>query len=174
MNEFKLHIYLFIIPGIIGNVAHMFVVKKDLLRFLATPISSKLFGKNKTYRGFVFLPLAMGTICVIESLLTGPFSRDSLIDFMIGTGLGLSYMLAELPNSFLKRRRGIAPGESSGNKKMLQLIIDKSDSLLGACIFYYFAVGPDMNALLLLFAICFLLHVSISYLLFIIHLKKSI
>lgn len=174
MNEFKLHLYLFIIPGIIGNVAHMIVVKKNWLWFVAMPISSKLFGKNKTYRGLLFLPLAMGSVCAIESALLGPFTHDTLSDFLIGTGLGLTYMLAELPNSFLKRRRGISPGESSGDKKLLQLVIDKSDSLIGACVFYYFATAIEMNALLLLFAICFLLHISISYLLFIMNLKKSI
>ena len=123
MNDFKIHIYLFIIPGIIGNVAHMFVVKKDLLSFLAKPVSTALFGKNKTFRGFIFLPVAIGTVCLLNSFLLGPFSTDYLSDFLIGVGLGLAYMLAELPNSFIKRKRGIAPGESSSKFSFIQLII---------------------------------------------------
>lgn len=174
MTEFKVHIYLFIIPGIIGNVAHMLVVKKDLFSFFAKPISPDLFGKNKTLRGFVFLPLAIGTVCLLESLLLGPFSNDLLNDFLIGFGLGLAYMLAELPNSYLKRRQGIAPGESAGNNRIFQLVIDKSDSLIGACIFYYFAMNTGFSAILLLFISSFLLHISISFLLVLTKLKKSI
>jgi len=174
MNEFRVHIYMFIIPGIIGNVAHMIVVKKDLLSFLAKPVSSGMFGENKTIRGFVFLPIAIGVGCLLGSIFQGPFSTGYFTDFLIGTGLGLAYMLAELPNSYLKRRRGIAPGEFAENKRFLQLIIDKADSLVGACIFYYFAMGTGLSQILLLFVISFLLHISISYFLVIIKLKKSI
>lgn len=174
MNEFKLHIYLFIIPGIIGNVAHMIVVKKNLLSFLAKPVSTEMFGLNKTFRGFVFLPLAIGTVCLLESAFLGPFSKHNLIDFLIGFGLGLAYMLAELPNSYLKRKRGIAPGESTGNNRIIQLVIDKSDSLLGACVFYFFAMKTGFTTIAVLFTISFLLHISISYLLVVIKLKKSI
>jgi len=165
---------MFIISGIIGNVAHMFVVKKDMLPFLAKPISVAVFGKNKTFRGFVFLPLAIGTVCLLESLFFGPFSTNYLSDFLIGVGLGLAYMLAELPNSYFKRKRGIAPGEWAGKNRIYQVVIDKSDSLIGACIFYYFAMNTGINTILLLFVISFLLHISISYLLVIMKLKKSI
>lgn len=174
MNCFRVHIFLFIIPGIIGNVAHMIVVKKNLLPSLARPVSVELFGKNKTLRGFVFLPLAIGIVCLLESFLFGPFGIGYLRDFWIGIGLGLAYMLAELPNSYFKRRQGIAPGESAGNNRIFQILMDKSDSLIGACIFYYFAMNTGFGAILLLFIISFLLHVSISYLLVVMKLKKSI
>ena len=174
MNEFKVHIYMFIIPGIIGNVAHMFVVKKNLLPFLAKPISSEMFGNNKTFRGFVFLPIAIGAVCLLESAFLGPFSKNYLNDFLIGVGLGLAYMIAELPNSFLKRRQGIAPGESAGNSRFFQLVIDKADSLIGACIFYFFAMKTGFRDIAILFTVSFFLHVSISYLLVIMKLKKSI
>ncbi|HSH19929.1 MAG TPA: CDP-archaeol synthase, partial [Draconibacterium sp.] len=134
----------------------------------------ELFGKNKTLRGFVFLPFAIGTVCLLESFLFGPFGINNLSDFLIGFGLGLAYILAELPNSYFKRRKGIAPGQSASGNRVLQLVIDKSDSLIGACIFYYFAMNTGINTILLLFVISFLLHISISYLLVIMKLKKSI
>ena len=174
MSEFKIHLYLFIIPGIIGNVAHMIVVKKDLFSILAKPISTHLFGKNKTFRGFVFLPLAIGASCLLTSTILGPFSTTVLNDFLIGFGLGLAYIIAELPNSFLKRRVGIAPGESASKFRFFQLFIDKTDSLLGACLFYFFAMKIDIQEIVLLFIISFLLHLSISFLLVILKLKKSI
>ena len=174
MNEFKVHILMFIIPGVIGNVAHMFLVKKDLLSFFAKPVSVALFGKNKTLRGFIFLPVAIGMVCLLDSFIWGPFGNDYLSDFLIGVGLGLAYMLAELPNSYVKRSRGIAPGESSAKFSITQLIIDKSDSLIGACVFYYFVMNITREEILLLFLISFGLHVSISYLLVFVKLKKSI
>ena len=174
MNDFKTHIFLFILPGIIGNVAHMIVVKKDWFSFLAFPISTPAFGENKTFRGFVFLPLAIGAACLAFSLLFGPLSTNPFNDFLIGMGLGLSYMIAELPNSFLKRKLGIAPGESAANFSFLQLFIDKTDSLLGACIFYFFAMNTGFGVIALLFTVSFLLHISISYLLVVTKLKKSI
>ncbi len=174
MDDFRVHIYMFLIPGIIGNVAHMVIVKKDLFSFLARPVSVEMFGRNKTLRGFVFLPLAMGTVCLLESLFIGPFNTHYLNDFLVGLGLGLAYMLAELPNSYLKRRQGIAPGESAENSRIFQLIIDKTDSLIGACIFYYFATNTDLRIIAVLFMVSFLLHISISYLLVLTKLKKSI
>lgn len=174
MSEFKLHIYLFIIPGIIGNVAHMIVVKKNWFSFLAIPVSTAVFGQNKTLRGFVFLPLAIGASCLILSWIAGPFSSTPFNDFLIGMGLGLAYMLAELPNSFLKRKLGIAPGESAGKFSFFQLVVDKTDSLLGACIFYFFAMKTGFGVILTLFVVSFLLHISISYLLVVTKLKKSI
>lgn len=174
MEQFKIDFYLFIIPGIIGNMAHMIIVKKDLFSMLARPVSTDWFGKNKTFRGFVFLPLSIGTICFIESIFIGPFSSSILSDFGIGAGLGLAYMLAELPNSFIKRRLGIAPGETGKNTGIFQLIIDKSDSLLGACIFYFFAMKTSIHDIIFLFIVSFLLHISISSLLVIFKLKKSI
>jgi hypothetical protein len=174
MNQFSVHIYLFIIPAIIGNVAHMIVVKKDLFPFLAKPISLETFGENKTYRGFVFLPIAIGTVCLLESIVIGPFSKNYLSDLFVGFGLGLAYMLAELPNSYIKRKKGIAPGQSAPNNRIFQLIIDKTDSLIGACIFYFFAMQTGFQTIAILFTVSFLLHISISYLLVIMKLKKSI
>jgi hypothetical protein len=174
MIEFREVMFLFIIPGIIGNVAHMVIVKKDVLSFLARPISSEWFGENKTYRGFAFLPVFVGIICLLESIFFGPFNSGHSRDFFIGAGLGLSYMLAELPNSFVKRRLGIAPGKTSGKFRFLQLIVDKTDSLTGACIFYYFAMKTSISEIVLLFMVSFLLLLGISYVLVITNLKKSL
>lgn len=174
MEGFSTHIYLFIVPGIIGNVSHMLVVKKNLFPGLAHPLSTRLFGKNKTFRGFVFLPLAMGLVCSVESVFFGPFSQNHFTDVLIGFGLGFVYMLSELPNSLVKRRLGIATGESSADYKYLQIFTDKTDSLIGACIFYFFMVEMQVWEIILLFIMALLLHIGISLLLVLLNLKKSI
>jgi CDP-diacylglycerol--serine O-phosphatidyltransferase len=174
MTDISIYIFLFIIPGLLGNVSHMVVVKKDIFRCLSIPLSIKLFGRNKTWRGFIYLPVAMGFICLIESTLFGPFSKDHLKDVLISTALGLVYMISELPNSAFKRRLGIAAGESAPRFRIIQLIIDKTDSLAGACIFFAWVLQIKFAEILLLFLFCVLLHFGISYLLFVLGLKKSI
>ena len=174
MTNIELYIFLFVIPGVLGNVSHMLVVKKNVFPFLAIPLSSRFFGRNKTWRGFLYLPLCMGFICLVESLISGPFSGDMKQDILIGLGLGLAYMISELPNSFVKRRMGIASGESVKRFRTLQLIIDKTDSLLGACILFALILNLPVKEIVVLFFVCLILHISISSLLYILKLKKSI
>lgn len=174
MGNINLYIFLFIIPGLLGNVSHMLVVKKDIFPQLARPISVQLFGKNKTWRGFFYLPVTMGIICLVESFIGGPFSKSITSDLLVGMGLGAAYMISELPNSFVKRRLGIASGESVKKFKVLQLIIDKTDSLAGACIFFALILNLPFSEVLLLFLFSLILHLSVSSLLYIFNLKKSI
>jgi hypothetical protein len=174
MNGFSINVFMFIIPGIIGNVLHMIIVKKNMFAYLAIPVSVRLFGENKTLRGFIFLPLAMGLVCISESFIIGPFSINHLKDLYVGMGLGFVYMLSELPNSFIKRQLGIPTGASSENYKILQLFADKTDSLIGASVFYFFMMQIQAWETVLLFTISLILHFSISYLLVLMNLKKSI
>ncbi len=174
MTGFSISVFMFIIPGIVGNVMHMVIVKKNMFPNLAIPVSIRLFGENKTIRGFIFLPLAMGFVCIAESFIVGPFCIDHIKDLYVGMGLGFVYMLSELPNSFIKRRLGIPTGASSENYKILQLIADKTDSLIGATVFYFFMMEIQFRETVLLFTISLILHFSISWLLVLMNLKKSI
>jgi hypothetical protein len=174
MNGINQHIWMFIIPGMLANVSHMLVVKRNLFAMLSIPVSEPIFGRNKTWRGFLYLPVAMGSLCTVSSLFRGPFLASHAADLLAGLGMGLAYMIAELPNSFFKRRMGIGSGESSGSHPLLQLIIDKSDSLVGACLFYGLVTGTGLLEMLLLFSVCLVLHAFISWLLVLAKLKKSI
>lgn len=116
----------------------------------------------------------MAALSALLSLAMGPINQNLLTDTGIGAGLGLVYMLSELPNSFVKRRLGIATGESTGRYKTFQLIIDKTDSLFGTCLFYYIATSVPFTYIALFFVIAFILHLSISTLLYRIKLKKNI
>lgn len=174
MASINLYLFLFIIPGLLGNVSHMLIVKKDIFPGIAIPVSTRFFGQNKTWRGFIYLPFIMGLICLIESLVFGPFSSNLIQDLLIGMGLGLAYMISELPNSFVKRRLGIASGESGGRFRLLQLIIDKTDSLAGACLFFALVLHLEFKEVFFLFLFCLLLHLSISWLLYTLKLKKTI
>lgn len=52
---------------------------------------------------------------------------------------GLCYILGELPNSFFKRKFGIAEGESN----TITRIIDQYDSVIAICLCYYLLDLPS-------------------------------
>tara|TARA_B110000902_G_scaffold50306_1_gene57700 strand:+ start:408 stop:932 length:525 start_codon:yes stop_codon:yes gene_type:complete len=174
MEGIKTHILLLFLPLVIGNVLHMIIVKKNYLKALSIPISSTLFGANKTYRGFLVLPVLSGFIACLNAITFDSLQASNRYALFIGTGLGIAYMLFELPNSYLKRKLGIPQGASYKKYKILQLCIDKIDSLVGVFAFYYFATSVTFETIIGLFLAAFLIHISLSYLLVVLKIKKSI
>ena len=173
MHNLDVHILIFFIPLIVANVVHMLVVRFDLFSEIAKPISRTTFGSSKTWRGFIVLPLLTGMFSLLNNLLFGPLGIAYSYAFFVGLGLGLAYMLFELPNSYMKRRLGIATGEKSQRYKVLQYFVDKVDSLVGVFLFYYLFMSISLPDLLVLFLAAFLIHVTLSYLLVILNVKKS-
>ena len=173
MDNMYTHIMLFFAPLICSNICHMIIVKNDWFSVLKTPISTPLFGLNKTFRGVVVLPIITGFVAFSNSVFFGPFETTIWYDFFVGLGLGMAYILAELPNSFLKRKLGIASGQKSNRYNFVQTIADKADSLIGVLGFYYFAITISFNSILLLFLISMIIHVSLSYFLVLIKIKKA-
>lgn len=119
----------------------MIAVKADILSFFKKPIQQKWFGSNKTWRGFVVMPLATWPGVVLAQYL------ESLSDLgtplLLGTSslllavlLGFGYCLAELPNSFIKRRLGVKEGQTADQYKWFFVILDQADSAFG-CLFAY-------------------------------------
>lgn len=171
--DFRTHIFLLFLPLIIANVLHMVIVKKDGLSTWAIPISVKQFGTSKTWRGFIILPL-------VTALLTWFFNATFLQDILgnleallLGFGLGFSYMVWELPNSYIKRRLGIANGQKSKKMPLLQVFTDKADSLIGVFLFYYGVMSVSFLDVVILFALSMAIHMSLSYLLYSLKIKKS-
>lgn len=174
MGDFERDLYFLVIPMIAANVLHMFVVKKNLFRAWAKPIASKQLGVNKTWRAFIVLPLFTGFFTWLSGSFFKPYELSSFELWFLGLGLGFCYLLFELPNSFLKRRMGIPSGQRSRSYPQLQLLVDKSDSLIGILLFYgwYFSLG--LSHLLSLFLVSLLLHYSISYLLVLLKIKEAL
>jgi hypothetical protein len=171
--DFKTHIFLLFLPLIIANIFHMLVVRDNGLEKWAKPISVQLFGTSKTWRGFIILP-------VVTALLAASFNYIFLDCYLsppngvlLGLGLGFSYMAWELPNSFIKRRLGIANGERSKKMPLLQVFTDKADSLIGVFLFYYWIMPISFTEVCILFILSMAIHMSLSYLLFILKIKKS-
>ena len=91
----------------------------------------------------------------------------------LGFILGLTYILFELPNSFIKRRLGIPPGAKFNYKGVSFSLIDKMDSAFGVCLVYVLMGYMHYKYGILLFIGGVLMHIIISKLLVEIKIKKS-
>jgi CDP-diglyceride synthetase len=170
MFSFLAHIGIVLLPLIIANVLHMMVVKIDFLPSLKHPISQQLFGSNKTWRGFVVVPLLNAFLLFGFSIL---FKFQLVNAFLIGFVLGCVYMLSELPNSYMKRRLGIPAGAPSTKYKILFMLFDKMDAAFGVVLTHFLLGYISLLHALLLFVISSCTHILFSQLLVQFHLKKS-
>lgn len=171
MLDLGLHIFVVILPLLLSNVIHMIVVKNELLSIFARPISNFYFGVNKTWRAFLIVPLFNALFVVIAVNLGDLEITHELI---LGFILGLAYLVFELPNSFIKRRLGIHPGAKGNNYSLLVTLIDKMDSAFGVILTYYLVGYIELVPATLLFLLASITHFSISYLLVLLKIKKSL
>jgi CDP-archaeol synthase len=126
------------LPVLGGAIAHAPVLRFDLMPALKRPLSARLFGANKTVRGAIVM--SSGTAGATLALHRVPAYRERLPAELRAAGplphgvlLGAAVVVGELPNSALKRRIGIAPGERAGSPLGVALAIhDQADFVLGA------------------------------------------
>lgn len=127
----------------LAGVIEAFLWKTSVFQLLNIPIQTQWFGANKKWRGLVSLPLAMVAsvflLQLFEKLLPRLsqdvilFSNFNLLEF--GLLVGLIFNLSELPNSFVKRRLDIPPGDESSK---IFYFVDHMDSPYGVLILWYF------------------------------------
>lgn len=127
----------------IAGVIEAFLWNTSPFQALNVPIQTAWFGANKKWRGLISLPIAMLISVYLLSLLERlipalsrqeiSFSNFNLIEF--GLLVGFIFNLAELPNSFIKRRLDIPPGDENNQ---LFYFIDHMDSTYGVLILWYF------------------------------------
>lgn len=132
------------LPIIISASLHMGFVKRGILSSLARPLSPKLFGRNKTWRGFILMAVLTTASTILVAALAKGVNfefRSTIGEGALGFLLGLAYCLAELPNSFLKRRLGIAEGSRARYWPFLFSFLDQADSVLG-CVLVYWIFCP--------------------------------
>jgi CDP-2,3-bis-(O-geranylgeranyl)-sn-glycerol synthase len=100
----------------------------------------RLFGDNKTIRGFLVMVPATGlafgflaSVMTAMSDLSGLWALTPPEYALLGAWGGLGFMAGELPNSFVKRQLGIPPGEAARGRVsgLLFAVIDRIDSIVG-------------------------------------------
>jgi CDP-diglyceride synthetase len=178
-----------------AGAMNMVFVKAPLLSGLSQPMDrgirfrdgKRLLGDNKTWKGCV------GMIAITAIFLAAAgwlatnfpvFQRLSLIPFhefkspldawFFGALWGLAYVLAELPNSFLKRRIDILPGENAtGVKGFFFLVLDQADSVIGCVIVLPLFSSITWLDAIVLIALGSLIHYLTNLGLFAVRLKQQ-
>lgn len=131
------------VPVLGAPIMHAPVLTFDLLPRLKRPLDlgatvggTRLFGDNKTWRGAIVM--LTGVVAAAALLSLWPWYWHKLPDgirdagpWVYGLLLGLGVVVGELPNSFLKRRLGIAPGtQRRGPGGLLLSLYDQADFVL--------------------------------------------
>ena len=166
---FLYYLQIGLLPLILTNVLHMIIVKMDLFTMLKKPIWANGFGDNKTWRGvFVIVLLNMMFVYLISFSLKLEVEHP----FLIGFVLGMCYVLLELPNSYLKRRLGIASGESHPKHKSLFAMIDKTDSAFGVALGYWLLGHAGIGFAIVIFLFNGMIHAILSFVLVKFGLKR--
>ena len=104
----------------------------------ATFRGQRVFGPNKTIRGFIVMVPATSLAFIVVALAdpAGVWRLPVWQNGLLGAVAGAGCMAAELPNSFLKRQLRIAPGRAAGGRlsRPMFAIVDHIDSVCGALV----------------------------------------
>mgnify|MGYP001558355943 CR=1 FL=1 len=166
-----------IIPVLLAGLTFIFVLKKGWLSSLKKPIdrgilwkNKPILGKNKTWLGF--LAMSIGA-AFYETIIMG-FSQLSFSRTAKAALLGLAYSLGELPNSFIKRRYGIAEGKTANASlaKIFFRILDTVDSVIAVSIAARFLYGISFETMIAIILIGSFIHLSTDTLMVFLKLKK--
>jgi len=113
---------IFILPAYCANATPVLAGGGLPIDFGKRFIDGKaIFGKNKTFRGFLFGLLVGTCVGLVESAI---LKYPPIFGFLLSLGA----LFGDLAGAFLKRRLGIAPGN-------LLPVIDQVDFVVGALIF---------------------------------------
>lgn len=182
-SSFQNHIFtalLAIAPLAFAGALHMVVVKKNVLQRLAIPIHERWFGVSKTWRGMLFMPLfsilGFNLILAFSSVHAGHLSFDinKYSSIELGLMLGLAYVIAELPNSFLKRRMGIPSGQLPQRNRFFFVLADQLDSIIGCGLVYVVMVGMPLVTFICLIVIGIYIAFALKNILYHLGYKKTV
>lgn len=137
---------------VLAGVAHSMWLRTALSRRLMMPLDGglrfrgrRLFGDNKTARGFLVLVPATAAAFAGLAVAISWLSPDLLSSLWplsiggyaaLGALAGLGFMAGELPNSFVKRQLDIAPGQAPRRPfaAVVCFVADRVDSILGMLV----------------------------------------
>ena len=179
-----------VLPVLIAGLIHIAVIRLDLLPALGRwPLDGsltfrgrRLLGRNKTVRGalamMVMTPLVTA---LLAQACDATQTRLAVAALQVGHPwawgllLGTGYCIGELPNSFLKRQLGIAPGAIAGGLRgAIFWVTDQLDSVAGVLVALSSAWRPDLAVVACIVALALLLHPLVAALMVMLRLKDRI
>lgn len=153
-------LYLFA-PLLVSVVISAAVHRWNLFPRSAKPIDGgatlggqRVLGDGKTWRGVWIAVLgSIATVACQKYVIASRAGPLAVVDYasaspiVLGSAMGGGAMLGELPNSFVKRRVGIARGETSSQPALRALfwVWDQLDLLTGAWPLLAFWIRPTFN-----------------------------
>lgn len=197
MKDLVISLYITTIPVILAGILNMVVVKQKWFKDRAVPIDlnhrlydgHRVLGENKTFQGF----LGMIVLSIITQIIWGmilsmsiltlerfndfytKYQNTILTNICIGALLGFTYMLFELPNSFLKRRFNIKSGsKGKGLVGFIFFIFDYIDSIIGIAFIIKVLCKIDIEKVLWYIILGGLTHLAVNIILYILKIKKEI
>jgi len=162
-------VFWLLLPAAFANMAPVIF---NRIEFLNYPISKKMFGENKTWRGFFFGILTAIIIASVQKIVYLHTNYSAGINYnlintvLLGSLLGFGALFGDLIKSFIKRKIGIKPGKSF-------ILFDQIDWILGALVFssFYFVLSPKAWFIaVLIFAP---LHLAFNYIGYLLNLKRN-
>jgi hypothetical protein len=183
------------LPVILAAILNMIWVNVPALKETLGPMDNgrlladgkRLLGDNKTWKGFwgMVVFTALTTTAFHSIVIIYPAANNwSLLPFdlyqfpweplLYGAIWGLAYVLAELPNSYIKRRLNIGAGENAnGLKGAFFLIVDQADSVLGCVIVMPLFCDLTLGQAIGMLVLGTIVHLLVNMMLFVVNLKKQ-
>jgi hypothetical protein len=168
-------LYLFA-PLLVAAAVSGVVLRLNLFAHLRRPIDGgatfrgrRVFGDNKTWRGVIVAVAACIVTAAAQRLLAGRLPGVELIDYatanplLLGAAIGGGAMLGELPNSFVKRQIGIAPGApASGPWSAVFYVWDQIDLVTTSWPLLAFWLRPTLPLVAASIVLALALHPTVS------------
>ncbi len=189
-------IYATLTSMIIAGVLNMIFVKLPICKALKKPMDcgkclhdgKRLFGENKTWKGFFGMIILGGGSQVLWGAVCSAFpileAQNQLIavhgnsfslNLNIGLFFGFAYAIFELPNSFIKRRLGIMSGKTDkGFKGALFYVVDQIDSLLGVVLCLSMLCHISFLQYWLYILVGFFTHSAVNLILYALRIRRNI
>jgi len=165
------------LPVLGAALTHAPVLRYDLFRALKRPLDAgatfrgrRLFGNNKTWRGALAMASGVCALTLVLSRVPAYWTRLPVEirhagPTLFGVLLGLGTVLAELPNSFLKRQLDIAPGTQRRSPVGLLLtVLDQGDFVFGIWLTLLPVWVMSPAQALLAFAVVVVVHLGVNLL----------
>jgi CDP-2,3-bis-(O-geranylgeranyl)-sn-glycerol synthase len=142
----------------------------------------RLFGSNKTWRGFVVMVPAPAVSFALLAGFAGDPAPLGLWRLSIGgyaaagAIAGFGFMAGELPNSFIKRQLDITPGNASRGPLAYacQFAIDRLDSAIGMLLALRLVVAVPWQTAALVLIVGPFIHWTFSALMYRLGLKPRL
>jgi hypothetical protein len=162
------------LPVMMAAAVHIVAIRFDMFKRLKVPIDfgwtlrgRRVFGNNKTWRGALIMILVPSAAMALQQRLRLPglelFDYGGVNAWLCGGLLGLGFVLAELPNSFLKRRFNVAPGkQAEGPTYWLFTLLDQVDSVAGCLLLLAIVWLPPLEVVATALVLCSLVHFAFN------------